>query len=207
MMTETRIMRAEFEADARLHELTLPRKLLLEVRDVARAAASNATPFHPANAAGTYAYQEGTWALRDRFVGGDWFVERTEGVEAIRNDRLGLRVIFSNVDIAADDDNKPKPRSPKGAGAERACVGNLFGSDLPEFAPLEIDGVATYYLMVDERGAAELTRPVVKGRTFSQYIERIYLSNGADDDLDSLRIDDGERADDFDPMVVVRKQK
>lgn len=207
MMTETRIMRAEFEADVRLNELTLPRRLLLEVRDVSRAAASNATPFHPANAAGTYAYQEGTWALRDRFVGGDWYVERTEGVEAIRNDKLGLRVIFSNVDIAADDEKKPKPRSPKGAGAERACVGNLFGSDLPEFAPLEIDGVATYYLMVDERGAAELTRPVVKGRTFSHYIERIYLSNGVDDELDSLRIDDGERADDFDPMVVVRKQK
>jgi hypothetical protein len=207
MITETRTVREDFEADARLRELGLGKRLLLEVRDVARAAASNATPFHPANAAGTYAYQEGSWALRDRFVGGDWFLERTEGVEAIRNDRLSLRVIFSNVDIAAHDERKPKPRSPKGAGAERACIGNLFGSELPEFAPLEMDGVATYYLMVDERGAAELTRPVIKGRTFSHYIERIYLSDGVDEDLDSLSLDDGDRADDFDPMVVVRKQK
>ena len=205
MIVETSVVREEWNVDLRLSELGLDRRSLLDVRDVARGAAANATPFHPANAAGTFSYQEGSWALRARFVGGDWQVDRSEGVEAIRNDRLGLRVIFSNVDIAAHDEKKPKPRSPKGAGAERVCHGNLFGHDLPEFTKVEPDDLATYYLMVDERGAAELTRPVVEGRTFSAYVERIYLSDGSDMELDKQLLDDGDRADDFDPMVVSRK--
>lgn len=205
MIVETRVLREETDIDTRLGELGLDRRLLLEVRDVARGAASNATPFHPANAAGTFSYQEGSWALRDRFVGDEWEVDRAEGVEAMKNERLGLRVVFSNVDIAAHDEKKPKPRSPKGAGAERACMGNLFGTDLPEYARLDSEAVATYFMMVDERGAAELTRPVVEGKTFSAYIERIYLSDGSDTELDKLLLDDGDRADDFDPMVVARK--
>lgn len=81
-------------------------------------------------------------------------------------------------------------------------MGNLFGDDLPEFAPIPAGGVATYYMMVDENGAAELTRPVVKGQTFSAYVERIYLSDGSDMDTDILSLDDGDRADDFDPQVA-----
>ncbi len=205
MIVETNVVREEWNVDLRLSELGLDRGLLLEVRDVARGAASNATPFHPANAAGTFSYQEGSWALRDRFVGGEWEVDRTEGIEAISNQSRGLRLVFSNVDIAAHDEKKPKPRSPKGAGAERACLGNLFGYELPEYAKVETSGVATYYLMVDERGAAELTRPVVEGRTFSAYVERIYLSDGSDMELDKVLVDDGDRADDFDPQVIARR--
>ena len=66
------------------------------------------------------------------------------------------------------------------------------------------DGWATFYLMVDERGAAELTRPVVKNNTFTAYIERNYLSNGDDLDRDRemLPVTDGDVADGFDPEVV-----
>ena len=70
--------------------------------------------------------------------------------------------MFCNVDRACDDEHEPKPRSPKGAGAERACVGNLFGKELPKYVPEpEEKDIATFYLMVDENGAAELSRPVV----------------------------------------------
>ena len=83
-------------------------------------------------------------------------------------------------------------------------MGNLFGS-LPEYAPAQPrDGWTTFYLMVDQRGAAELTQPVVKNNTFTAWIERIYLSNGDDLDLAGRRLplDDGDVADDFDPEVV-----
>jgi hypothetical protein len=58
--------------------------------------------------------------------------------------------------------------------------------------------------MVDPRGAAELTRPVVKNNTFTGWIERNYLSNGEDLDLDGKRLplDDDDIADGFDPEVV-----
>jgi hypothetical protein len=202
-MIETVIRREPWDVDRRLAELKLDRGRLLKVRSIAISAGADATPFHPANATGTLSYQHGTYALRDEFVGADWKMDRPNGVEAIRNEALKLNVVFANVGAAGDDEQKPKPRSPKGSGAERVCVGNLFGS-LPEYAPAETKGWATYYLMVAENGAAELTRPVVKNGTFTAYVERIYLSDGSDLDLarKSGDLDDGDAATDFDPQVV-----
>ncbi len=203
-MIKTIVLREPWDVDRRLAELDLSKAKLLQVRDVARASAANATLFHPANASGTFSYQDGTFALRNLHVGTGlrWLLDRTNGVEAIRNDVLKVRVIFGNVDVACDDTNTPKPRSAKGAGAERACQGNLFGNSLPEYAANPTDAFATYYLMVDENGAVELTRPVIRGRTFSSYVERIYLSYGGDNGLEDLFLDDSDRANDFDPQVV-----
>jgi hypothetical protein len=200
---ETVVRREPWEVSARVAELQLTIEGLLRVRSIAIAASADATPFHPANAAGTFAYHHGTFALRNEYVGKIWRLERPDGVEAIVNEKLKIRVVFANVDFACDDELKPKPRSRKGAGAERVCMGNLFGS-LPDYAPAQPEGWVTFYLMVDPRGAAELTRPVVKNNTFTAWIERIYLSNGDDLDLDGNRLllDDDDIADRFDPEVV-----
>jgi hypothetical protein len=201
-MVETVIWRDPWDVDRRLAELRLgPRARLLKVRSVAISAGADATPFHPANASGTFSYHHGTFALRDEFVGEDWRLDRPDGVEAIRNDAIQVKVIFANVDVASSDNLNPKPRSRKGAGTERVCGGNLFGS-LPEFAPRQPAGWATYYLMVDENGAAELTRPVVRDGTFTSYIERIYLSDGSDMEGTPVVLDDGDVPDEFDPQVV-----
>jgi hypothetical protein len=200
---ESIVRREPWEVAARMVELQLTVEGLLRVRAMAIAASADATPFHPANAPGTFSYHHGTFGLRKEYVGKNWRLERPDGVEAIVNEKLKIRVVFANVDIACDDELKPKPRSRKGAGAERVCMGNLFGS-LPEYAPTQPEGWMTFYLMVDPRGAAELTRPVVKNNTFSAWIERNYLSNGDDLDLDGKRVplDDGDIADGFDPEVV-----
>lgn len=197
------VRREPWDVAARLAELQLTIEGLLRVRSMAVAASADATPFHPANAAGTFSYHYGTFALRREHVGKDWRIERPDGVEAIVNENKKVRVAFANVDIACDDEIKPKPRSRKGAGAERICMGNLFGS-LPEYAPAQQEGFVTFYLMVDPRGAAELTRPVVKNSTFTAWIERNYLSNGDDLDLDGERLplNDDDVADGFDPEVV-----
>lgn len=199
---ETKVLHEPWDVDRRLSELDLTRPLLLKARDVALHESANATPFHPANAAGTFAYQHGTWALRHEFVGtSGWIEDRVDGVEAIRNERLKIKVAFSNVDLACDRHHMPKPRSRKGAGAERAgAMGSLFGDDMPYYAPAPMPGGwALYYLMVDERGAAELTRPVVKGGTFSSAIERLFLSDGGD--AEKLRLDEDDAADGFDPQI------
>jgi hypothetical protein len=193
------------DVNRRLAELNLgPRRRLLKVVAAAISASANATPFHPANAAGTFAYQHGTSALREEFVGEIWALDRADGVEAIHDEEAKVKVIFANVDVACSDEQKPKPRSRKGAGSERACIGNLFGS-LPEYAPRQPDGSATYYLMVDEGGAAELTRPVVRSGTFVSYVERIYLSDGTDLEHVPLDLDDEDVLDDFDPQVTRKK--
>ena len=70
----------------------------------------------------------GRGLFREGFVGSDDWVEgRADGVEAVRNDRLKLKVAFSNVDLAHDCEHLPKPRSRKGSGAERAGgFGSMF---------------------------------------------------------------------------------
>jgi hypothetical protein len=199
MAIETVIHREAWDVDRRLSELKLTRQGLLTARDVAIQERSNATLFHCSNAPGTFSYHHGTWSIRDQFVDKDWAVCRLDGIEGIRNDGLKMKVAFSNVDLACNDDHVPKPRSEKGAGAERAASGGLFGY-LPHYAPEPTGDVALYYLMVDQDGAAELTRPVVSNGTFSTPIERIYLSDGGDDGGALLGSDD--IADGFDPQVA-----
>lgn len=201
-MIESTTLREPWDVERRLAEVQLgPRFRLIEVTRAALSAAANATPFHPANAGGTLSYQEGTYALRDEFVDDDvWRLARPDGVEVIENNALKIRVAFANVDIACDDDRKPKPRSQKGAGAERTCIGNLFGR-LPEYAPIQRDGWVTFYLMVDEKGAAELTRPVVKNGTFTAWPERLYLTDGVDLFGEPI-IDEDDLTDEFDPQVI-----
>lgn len=189
------------EVDARLAALQLTRAGLLRVRSKSLGAAANATPFHPSNAAGTFGYHYGTSGLREEFVGPNWRLDRPNGVETIRNDTLKLQIAFANVDLACDNDRKPRPRSYKGTGSERVCMGNLF-ERLPEFAPAQPDGWMTFYLMVDERGAAELTRPIISKGTFTHWPERIYLSDGSDLHSEPLGLDEGDIADDFDPQVI-----
>ncbi len=202
-LVEEVVLKEPHEADRRLAKLELNRETLLKVRAIALNAALDATPFHPANAPGTFAYHHGTWALRNGCIGPDtnWRVDRSNGLEAIANDSLQIMVIFANVDVACNDEQKPKPRSQKGAGSERACSGNLLFDSLPEYAPVQT-GWATYYLMVSESGAAELTRPVVEAGTFTAWPERIYLSDGSDFDPTVLNLDDGDVVDNFDPQVV-----
>ena len=202
-MVETRVLSNDWEVRRRIAELSLDYESLLEVVHVAMSASADSTLYHPANAAGTFAYQHGTWSLRNEFVGEDWEIDRIDSVEAIRNDSKRIKVVYSNVDIACNADQKPKPRSRKGAGSERVCnSGNLF-DDLPEYAPAQDEEYSTYFLMVDANGAAELTRPVIKNGTYDSYIERIWLCDG-DDGLhpDALLPDSEDVADDFDPQVV-----
>jgi hypothetical protein len=138
---ETIVHREAWDVDLRLNQLTLNRKGLLIARDVAMQERANATAFHCSNAPGTFSYHHGTWSLRDQFVDKNWAVCRLDGIEGIRNDALKIKIAFSNVDLACDDNHIPKPRSEKGAGAERAASSGLFGH-LPHFAPEPADGVA-----------------------------------------------------------------
>jgi hypothetical protein len=200
-VVETKVFREPWDADLRLKQLELTREGLLAARDVAMNERANATNFHPSNAPGTFSYHHGTWALRDQFVGKRWIVDRSDGIEVIRNEDLKLKIAFCNVDLACDDNRIPKPRSEKGAGAERASGATLFG-DLPHYAPRPVGDGMLYYLMIDQNGAAELTRPVVGGGTFIAAVERIYLSSGGDDDPAILAEDDRGAADNFDPQVV-----
>lgn len=197
---ETRRLEDPTEVDLRLAELGLTREGLLRVVQVSRAERANATDLHPANAPGTFSYHHGVAGIRREYLGEEWSIDRSYGIEAIHNDKLMTKVSFCNVDHACGRDH-PKPRSDKGAGAERASGPMLF-DDLKTFAPCSVSGTALYYLMVDQVGRAELTRPVIAKRTFTGAIERIFLLPDGDDTTSILPLDSDDVVDDFDPQIV-----
>lgn len=201
-IVRAQVWKEQHDVNRRLAEINLTREGLLTVRTIAMGAGADATPNHPANAAGLLAYIQGVAALRLTFLGDEWSLERQNNMEFIRNDRLKIRVGFSNVQLAGDDSVDPKARSPKGAGAERVCQGNLF-SGFDDVLSMTNNEWATYFLMVDTQGAAELSQPVVNGSNFGLCIERIYLSDGSDFDGERLPLDD-DIAGDFDPLVARR---
>jgi len=202
--TLTVIRKQPWDVDARLRELSLTRPGLLKVRAIARSASADATDYHPINAPGTLGYQHGTFGLRDEFIGKHWALARPEGVEAIYNSKANVMVAFANVDIACNDFIDPKPRSRKGSGAERVAQGNLFGT-LPQYAPRQRGGIIMFYMMVDEKGAAEISVPVVENGTFTAFIERNFLSDGSDLDDVVRSLDNNDAADNFDPQVVRKR--
>lgn len=191
------------EVVARLDGLGMDPQTLLQIAARACLERANATPFHAANAAGTFAYQYGTFALREMYVGRNgWVKERPNGVEAIWNPTTGARVVFANVDTCCNREYEPKPKSTKGAGAERTCETNLFGS-LPRFYREDSNTSQTFYLMVDDDGRVELSRPVIRGKTFSEFPERIFLKKSDDDETFAhLPLDDDDTVVDFDPLVA-----
>lgn len=204
-LVETVIRKEPWDVNARLAVMDLSFDKLLKVRSVALSAAADATPFHPVNAWGLLAYLHGTASLREEFVGKLWKPERLDGVEIISNEARKLRIAYANVDLACDEENEPAPRSRKGGGTERICMGNLFGH-LPRFVPKQKAEWSTYYLMADEDGAAELSCPIVEDNTFKRYVERIILSDG--NDLEGIKrsVDvDGDVADGFEPEVARKK--
>ena len=200
-LVETRILRESWEVEPELIRLDLTKAGLLRVRTMALAAGADATPFHAANAAGTFQYHYGIFGLRNEFVGDLWRVDRPDGIEVIRNDVQNLFVGFANVDVACNDEHRPIPRSKKGAGAERATQSTLFGA-LPTYAQIPAGSRSFYYLMVALDGAAEFSRPIVQNGEFVAFVDRIYLTNGGDLGGSERSFEDGDIADNFDPLVL-----
>ena len=63
-------------------------------------------------------------------------------------------------------------------------------------------GLAFYYLMVDDMGRAELTRPKISGKTFEGAVERIFLLPEGDEEDMLLNLDDDGIAEEFEPKIV-----
>ncbi len=199
----TAVLSDDFDVDRRLRELGLARQKLLDVAAIAVMERSHATSLHCANAAGTFAYQHATFALREKHLSDGWVIDRTDGVETIRHDKLEIKVAFCNVDKACDTFQLPKARSQKGAGIERAASMNLFGSGLPHYAPRPKSSERLYYLMVGDDGRAELTCPVVRKGQFVAAVERIFLGcPGEYDGLVAEKPPAGDAINNYDPLVV-----
>ena len=203
------------DALRRLADFDLNVDQILAIRDTARAASDDASPLMPQNAPGTLAYIHGVGTLRAQILGGEWVIDRTLGVVAVINHRLGLRIGYQNVDRACDALFPPMPRSEKGSGAERLCrlplfdfYGVLLETDADRLPSDDVkdphsDQIVTYFVMVGEDGSVELSCPVIANKRYSEFRERIFIS-GPNDDW-KVRIDpENDPIDDFDVPVVFK---
>ena len=181
------------DAMRRLADFELIIEQMLAIRDSARAAFDDASPLMPQNAPGTLAYIHGVGALRGQILDGEWVIDRTLGVEAVINHRLGIRVGYQNVDRSCDLNFPPMPRSEKGSGSARLCRLSLFDfygvvlesdSDrLPsdDTTDPHSDQVVTYFVMVGEDGSVELSCPVIANKRYADFVERIFIDRPDDD--------------------------
>jgi hypothetical protein len=169
----------------------------------------------PVNAPGTLAYIHGVQALRVHLLDGQWELDRALGIEAVINRERGVRIAYQNVDKACDPVFKPVPRSAKGPSSEKLCTHPLFEhygmvletdqERVPEsdICDLLEGDIVTYFVMVGEDGSVELSSPVIEGRRYAKFRERIFIDD-PDGDWDSEIELDGEPINDFDVQVTLK---
>lgn len=182
-LVETNIIDDPEEVFRYLEANNLTKKGVLAVRDAAYMQMIDCSPLMAANAPGTLAYHYGLLEMRVQFLGDHWEFYREAGIEAVFNPKLNAKLAFQNVDVACSRVNDPKPRSKKGAGAERECQGNLFefyGISAPKKVRVPRSGPTVHFIMVDERGAVELSRPVIEDEKFTSFIDRVFVSDGSE---------------------------
>lgn len=211
----TAIIENPTDASRRLADFGLTIEQMLAIRDSARAASDDASPLMPQNAPGTLAYIHGVGALRAQILSDEWVIDRTLGVEAVINHRLGIRISYQNVDRSCDPDFPPMPRSEKGSGSARLCrlplfehYGVILESDTDRLPSDDVEDphsgqVVTYFVMVGEDGSVELSCPVIANKRYSDFGERIFIDR-PDDDEDVRMDPDTGPVEDFDVPVVFK---
>lgn len=201
-MIKFEVFSEEHDVRAKLDALGLNLDGLIEVADAAFAARDGANENYPVNSPGTLAYHEGTAQLRVSFLSDSWKKARVDGVECIENEQLQIRVVFSNVDQAADLEVTPKPITDKGQVTQVLCDANSHQTSMDFGDEFEVkeDNYLTYYMFVGEDGTAELSLPLAcPSGKFKDLVERIVVLSS--DDLDDDFIDDDE--DDDGPEIEI----
>lgn len=157
---------------------------LIAVALQASLARSEASPLHPQNASGQYSYLAGVAALRAVFLQKrGWKMSRPNNAEAIVNERLGIVILFQNVDHACGA-HDPNPISSKGPGVAD-LVDNPTGFlwDYMEKEAESNENVSVWFFCVASNGdevSAELSRPrAIQGNgRFGTFAERIFVLQG-----------------------------
>jgi hypothetical protein len=208
----TAVIDHPLEVERRLADFGLTMAQILAIRDAARGACDDASPLMPLNAPGTLGYIYGVEALRGQVLSKDWAIDRTLGVEAVVNRKLGFRIGYQNVDRACDLTFKPLPRSAKGIGTARMCsfplfehYGMILDTDQERLPPDNLedplgDQITTYFVMVGEDGSVELSSPIIADRRYAGFRERIFIDD-PDEDWETRLEPDVDPADDFDVQV------
>lgn len=135
---------------------------------------------HPPGSDSSYAYIQGTGAIRQLLMPKGWEMEAINGVCATFDPQQGIRIIFQNADSACIEGRDPRSVNDKGAASERA-VSSSCGFLFPymEEEQRKRQNASVWYLFVHANGddvRAELSCPkaIIDGQ-FEDFHERIFL--------------------------------
>ena len=214
-MQATAIIRDEPEVEDRLVQFGANRADWISVAQSAVAARNDATLFDPASAAGQFAYIHGTRAIRALLVPKGYEICREDNVESTYSSQRKLKVIYQNVDWAADPVRSPKAISIKGSASGRIIERSIQASLFPEWDAEDarklseaaaLENSAAWYFAVSVDGddvRAELSRPypIVDGQ-FSGFVERIFILKPGDwSDISAMDLGDDGLGPEFEVSV------
>jgi len=210
-MRPTRIVRYEWEVEARLTELGTTKAELIDIAKRAASARADSTDDDPLSGGGLLSWIYGTRAMRHTFRAKGWKRNSADNIPSVVKKESGLKFIFQNADIAADLLRDPKAISDKKKASERLVAAaqlSLFPEAEEageEFA--DVPCTAYYYFVaVDGDGmiTAELSSPrAIEGGQFCGLHERIFIINHGDiEPFDLFGAGDDDMLPDFDVVIT-----
>jgi hypothetical protein len=221
MMIKTIVVLEPVEAEQEIAQLGLKLPMAHKIARAAAAARASTLDIDVAFAPGMLSYIYGTRQLRLELLPYDWRQARFNNVESVINDKLGIQIIFQNVDVACDEDHSPLAISGKGAGSrqlvQEGLQGELFERALHSQSDLNqtdnkigVMPVVWAFCVSNDgtRLCAELSKPDnFEGGQFGKFSTRIFLldeESGPEPDVEKRRAsdDDVESAIDVEVKVV-----
>lgn len=174
------------EVESELETLGLTPEIVRVIAEASSGAKAEALPIDPITAPGTNAYHAGVRAIRRLLLPKGWRMSRNGNIEATVHDRLGIQLLYQNVDQACTDKD-PQAISKKGAGARRliqaGLQGELFGSRATGMTKTDKIGTKPIVWLVcvssNEFGLqAEVSCPeVFDGEQYENFSKRIWVLN------------------------------
>lgn len=186
------IVTAPWEVDQALSELGLTREIVREVAIAAAGARADAMEVDPCGAAGTLSYFLGVRTIRLKLLPLGWKIARDGNVESTVNHKLGVQLVFQNVDRACTDAD-PEAISEKGAASRR-----LINSGQLELFEKPAEELVGRYPLVwvicvsadDNSVRAEVSCPsAFEGNQFEGFRPRLFVVDESREPVPSKRQD------------------
>jgi hypothetical protein len=199
---------------------------LRTVQKVARAASAaraSALDLDVAFAPGMLSHIYGNRQLRLELLPLEWRKGRSNNVESVINDELGIQIIFQNVDMACVLDHSPQAISGKGAGSRQLVQDGLQAElwEKPVNPPANVKQANSQYGVTPvvwifcvgndgKRLRAELSKPDnFEGDQFEVFSKRIFVldeESGTDPDISIKPSSDDDGDAGFDVEIEVAKR-
>lgn len=196
-----------------LEALGLSVEIVSQIAEAAAAAKAEALPIDPISSPGTLAYIHGVRRIRRLLLPKGWRMARSGNVESTVHDKLGIQLLFQNVDRACSNDN-PQAISKKGAGSRSLVQAGLQGELFAKNQPTSLGKLGQKPIVwlvcvsSDKNGVqAEVSCPdLFDGEQFQDFSRRIFVVNDKLDPqvTDKIKPEDSgdSGAEDFEVLIA-----